>query len=181
VKHPLAAAPYAKALFALATERNQAELVGRELGEVAATFESDRDLRDFFARPWIPVTGKRNLAAEVARRSGLSKLTSDFFALVVAHNRGAYLQAMAEKYQQLLDEDLGRVRARIRTAVPLTDDERQTLITKLAHTLGRRQVVLEELVDPTMLGGFVVESGSVVLDGSLEGQLALMRQRLASG
>lgn len=61
VKQGRAAAPYAKALFALATESNQTELVGRELGDVAATFEGDLDLRDFFARPWIPVTARRIL------------------------------------------------------------------------------------------------------------------------
>jgi F0F1-type ATP synthase delta subunit len=54
VKQRRVAAPYAKALFGLAKERNQTELVGRELGDVAATFESDLDLRDFLARPWIP-------------------------------------------------------------------------------------------------------------------------------
>lgn len=53
MKQRRAAAPYAKALFALAKQRNQTEVVGRELGDVAATFESDLDLRDFFARPWI--------------------------------------------------------------------------------------------------------------------------------
>jgi F0F1-type ATP synthase delta subunit len=52
---------------------------------------------------------------------------------------------------------------------------------KLAQTLGTRQVVLEEVVDRAMLGGFIVESGSSVLDGSLEGQLDRMRHRLASG
>jgi F0F1-type ATP synthase delta subunit len=52
---------------------------------------------------------------------------------------------------------------------------------KLAQALGDRQVVLEEVVDRAMLGGFIVESGSVVLDGSLEGQLERMRHRLVSG
>ena len=88
---------------------------------------------------------------------------------------------MAEEYQKLLDEDLGRVRARIRTALLLTDDERRTLSAKPGQALGDRQVVLEEVVDPMMLGGFLVESGSVVLDGSLEGQLDRMRHRLACG
>ena len=46
--------------------------------------------------------------------------------------------------------------------------------------LGGRQVVLKEVVDRTMLGGFIVESGNMVLDGSLEGQLVRMRRRLAS-
>ena len=46
MKQRRAAAPYAKALFAFAKERNQTELVGRELGDLAATLERDLDLRD---------------------------------------------------------------------------------------------------------------------------------------
>ena len=110
MKRRRAAAPYAKAFFALAKERDKTELIGRELGDAAVTFESVADLRDFFARPWIPATAKRSVATEVAQRSDHSK------------------------------------------------------------ALGGRQVVLEE----------IVESGSDVLDGSLEGQLDRMRRRLAS-
>ena len=51
MKHRRAAASYAKALFAVAKERNQTEVVSRELNDVTATFESDPELRDFFARP----------------------------------------------------------------------------------------------------------------------------------
>ena len=68
MKQRRAAAPSAKAPFALAKERNQTELVGRELGDVAATFESDLDLRDFFARPWIRARARRTVAAEIAQR-----------------------------------------------------------------------------------------------------------------
>lgn len=175
-----AAAPYAKALFALAKERDQAELVGRELDAVAATFEGTLDLRDFFARPWIPATAKRTVAMEVAQRSGLSKLARDFLVLVAGRGRADHLEAIAEKYQKFLDEDLGRVRAHVRTAVPLSDEERGQLATKLGRALGGRQVVLTEVVDRAMLGGLVVESGSIVLDGGLEGQLERMRRRLTS-
>jgi len=181
VKRRRAAVPYAKAVFALAKERNQTELVGRELGDVAATFGSVAELRDFFARPWIPATAKRAVATEVAQRSGLSKLTSDFLALVAGRGRADHLAVIAEKYQKLLDEDLRRVRAHVRTAVPLTDEARGMLSAKLEQALGGRQVLLEEIVDRAMLGGFIVESGSVVLDGSLEGQLERMRRRLAGG
>lgn len=54
------------------------------------------------------------------------------------------------------------------------------LSAQLGKALGSRQVVLEEIVDPAMLGGFIVDSDSVVLDGSLEGQLDRIRRRLAS-
>jgi F-type H+-transporting ATPase subunit delta len=178
VKQQRAAAPYAKALFALAKERDQTELVGRELGDLAATFGSSAELRGFFAQPWIPAPAKRTLAAEVARRSGLSKLTSDFLSLVAGRGRTDHVEAIAEKYQRLMDEDLRRVRAQVRTAVPLTDEARGMLSAKLERALGARQVLLEEVVDRTMLGGFIVTSGSVVVDGSLEGELERMRRRL---
>ena len=69
MKRRRAAAPYTRALFALAKERDETELIGRELGDLAPTFESDRELRDFFARPWIPATVKRTVATEVAQQS----------------------------------------------------------------------------------------------------------------
>jgi hypothetical protein len=73
------------------------------------------------------------------------------------------------------------VRPHVRTAVPLTDEERGVLSAKLGRALGGRQVMLTEVVDRAILGGFIAESGSVVLAGSLEGQLDRMRRRLASG
>jgi F-type H+-transporting ATPase subunit delta len=183
VKRRPAAALYAKALFAVAKERDQMELVGRELGDAAAAFGGVAELRDFVARPWIPATAKREVAMEVAQRSGLSKLTSDFLALVAERGRTDHLAVIADKYRKLLDQDLHRLCARVRTAVPLTDEARGTLSAKLEQVLAGRSVLLEEIVDPTMLGGFVVESGGVVLDASLEGQLEQMRRHLgkASG
>jgi F-type H+-transporting ATPase subunit delta len=154
VKRRRAAAPYAKALFELAKERGKAELIGRELDGAVAT--------------------------EIAERSSLSKLTTDFLALVAGRGRTDHLKVIAEKYQQRLDEDLGRVRAHVRTPVPLTDEKREMLSAKLGTALGSRQVVLEQIVDRAMLGGFIVDSDSIALDGSLEGQLDRMRRRLAS-
>ena len=180
MKRRRAAAPYAKALFELAKERAEAELIGRELDAAAATFEGVAELRDFFARPWILPTVKRAVATEIAQRSGFSKLTTDFLALVAGRGRTDHLNVIAEKYRKRLDEDLGRVRAHVRTAIPLTDEERRMLSERLGKALGSRRVVLEEIVDGAMLGGFIVASDSVVLDGSLEGQLDRMRRRLAS-
>ena len=70
------------------------------------------------------------------------------------------------------------MRAQVRTAVPLTVEARGMLFAKLERALGARQVLLEEVVDTTMLGGFIVTSGSGVVDGGLEGELERIRRRL---
>ncbi len=176
-----AARPYARALWELARERGQTEAVLRELESVAETVDRERSLAEFLARPWIPGQVKRAVMLEVAARLGVSPLTRDFVALAARQGRGDHLAAMAEVLRDLVDEEHGRVRARVRTAVPLTEADRAALRQRLGRAVGGKQVVLEEVVDDRLLGGFVAEVGSFIVDGSLDGQLARLRDRLATG
>jgi len=187
-----AAQPYARALFALARERGQLDEVGRELDAVVAE-ATGGELSAFFGRPWVSSAAKRAVAGQVAERLGVAKLLRDFLVLVAAQGRAGVLGAMAADFHAMVDDERGIVRARVRTAVALTDGERGPLDTRLARALEREgatraaaprrisQVAIEEVVDPTLMGGFVAEIGGLILDGSIDGQLARMRERLARG
>jgi F0F1-type ATP synthase delta subunit len=65
--------------------------------------------------------------------------------------------------------------------VPLSEAERSALAGRLSRALGGKHVVLEAVADRKLLGGFVAEVGSLLVDGSLDGQLARLHQRLARG
>jgi F-type H+-transporting ATPase subunit delta len=90
------------------------------------------------------------------------------------------LPEIVTAYQGLADAEHGQARAQVRSAVALTDKEKRELSARLERALGKR-ILLEERVDSTLLGGFVAQVGSLILDGSLDGQLARLRQRLAGG
>lgn len=170
---------YAKALFELARESDRMEAIAQELERVRALVASEPELRAFLGRPWVAGTAKHEVVQTIAARLEVSKLTRDFFALIAARGRIELLDAMADAYRGLVDAHLGRVRARVRTVLPLTDEERRILAARLSAALGNRTVLIEEVVDRSLLGGFVAEIGSLIVDGSLDGQLARMRQRLA--
>jgi F-type H+-transporting ATPase subunit delta len=172
---------YAKALFELARERHQIEAIARDLATIGELFGRDAELRAFFARPWIVSSTKRATAGEIAARLEVSPLARDFLALVAAQSRVDHLEAITAAYRELEDEAAGRVRARVRTAVPLGEAERSALAGRLGRVLGGKQVVLEEVADRELLGGFVAEVGSLLVDGSLDGQLARLRDRLEHG
>jgi F-type H+-transporting ATPase subunit delta len=174
-----AAKSYARALHELAQERGQADAVSRELQTVTDLIAEQAELRAFFARPWVAASVKRAAALEIATRLGLSPLVRDFVGLVARQGRADQLEAIAAAYRELVDQSLGRVHARVRTAVALSDAERRALAERLGRVLGGKQVLLEEKVDPTLLGGFVAESGTYIVDGSLDGQLAKVHERLA--
>jgi F-type H+-transporting ATPase subunit delta len=172
---------YAKALFELARERNQVEAIARDLVTIGELFGRDAELRAFFARPWIASSVKRAAAGEIAARLEVSTLARDFLALVASQGRVDHLETITATYRELDDEAAGRVRARVRTAVPLSAAERSALAGRLGRVVGGKQVVLEEVADRELLGGFVAEVGSLLVDGSLDGQLARLRHRLEHG
>ena len=66
----------------------------------------------------------------------------------------------------------------MRTRVPLTEAERDTLRARLGSVMGGKQVIVEEDVDANLLGGFIAEIGTYIVDGSLDGQLARVGDRL---
>jgi F-type H+-transporting ATPase subunit delta len=178
---PAVAKSYAKAIFELARERNQADHLLAELERAAALMGKDGELAAVLSRPWITPAVKRTLAEEIGQRLELSKLGRDVLALVAAHGRADHLRAIADAYRGMLDAAEGRVRARVRTAVALTESDRAALVGRLSRALQGRQVVVDEVLDKNLLGGFVAEIGSLIVDGSLDGQLARLRQRLARG
>ncbi len=168
---------YAKALFGAARESGRPDAVADELRGVLDAAGSDRRLQEFLNRPWIKRPTKRAVAMALAERLGCSSIVGDFLGLVAARGRMDHLAAITRVYQDLLDEERGRVRAQVRSAVAFTDAEREQLATRLARIAGR-EVMVEISVDPTLLGGFVAQMDSLVLDGSLDGQLARLRARL---
>jgi F-type H+-transporting ATPase subunit delta len=176
-----AALAYAKAVFELARERGQVEAIGRELALIGEQIKAEPALHDFFAHPWVAASVKRATAVEIAGRLELSKLTRDLVGLAAAQGRADQLAAIGQAYRDLVDRDLGRIRVRVRTAVALTEEERRLLGARLLRVLGGNEVILDETVDRGLLGGFIAESGSYVVDGSLEGQLERMRQRMEKG
>jgi F-type H+-transporting ATPase subunit delta len=169
---------YAKALWELANQESRLEAVGQELLRFERVLAEEPELRSALLLPWSTAATKRDIVVAVSERLGLSTLARNFLALVAQRRRMALLADIREAYQALADQAAGRVRARVRSAAPLDDAQRSALRERLGRQLGKT-VLLDTAVDPSLLGGFVAEVGSRLLDMSLRGQLARLRERLA--
>jgi len=98
--------------------------------------------------------------------------------LVEAHQTEA-IDAIAEEFERLHDEQAGRVRAVATTAVPLGSGDRERLISDLSRRLGR-EVRLDARVDPHILGGLVLQTGDRLVDASVRSRLQQLRRQLAN-
>ncbi|HZP91161.1 MAG TPA: ATP synthase F1 subunit delta [Actinomycetota bacterium] len=171
---------YAKALYSLAVEARQADLVAEELARFEGLVAGEPALRDVLRRPWVKAAAKRAMVLEVATRLGVSPLTRRFLALVAQRRRFELLGDILAAYRARLDEAAGRIRAHVRSAAPLDEATRASLRDRLGRRIGK-MVLLDTEVDPRLLGGFVAEVGGRVLDLSVAGQLGALRERITRG
>jgi F-type H+-transporting ATPase subunit delta len=176
----LTAKRYAKALFMAAKEAGSTVEVVRELDGLEKAVTEHAGVRDVLGRPWIKGADRRAIATAIAASNGAGRLVQNFAGLVADRGRADHLVEIAAAYRALVDEDLGQVRAQVSSAVALSDANKRGLESRLQRVLGKR-IILEERMDRTLLGGFIAQIGSLVLDASLDGQLATMRERLIRG
>lgn len=104
----------------------------------------------------------------------------NFLKILCRRGRIGWLRGIQVSAQQLRDQQLGRVLATVKTAMPLDDQQRQTIAQQLGKTLGH-EVLLDVQVDPTLLGGVMIRVGDQVYDGSVEGKMSALRSVVNQG
>ncbi|MSP39530.1 MAG: ATP synthase F1 subunit delta [Deltaproteobacteria bacterium] len=170
---------YTKALFQLAREASQEEAVGRQIEEFVRAYDGS-DLRMVLTNPAFDVPTRKRVLIQVANSQQLSVLTIHFLSLLLERDRLGHLSGIASCYRRLLNEAKGRVEAKVISASALepalVDRVREQL-----RGLSGKDVVLEQEVDPSLLGGMTVELAGKVYDGSIRTQLEKMKQRMARG
>ncbi len=93
--------------------------------------------------------------------------------LLAEHRRLVLLPEIFGLYEQFENEAEGAVQAQLITAFPATDAQEQTIAAALKQRFGR-DVQMEYVTDPTLMGGAVVRAGDLVIDGSVRGKLTAL-------
>lgn len=173
---------YAKALLESVTPAGSGaspEEALTQLEQFEALVKSSHDLHTILLSPAVPHAQKQKLLGRIAEMLGLHGMVRNFLFVVTRHRRLNLLGEIRERYQALLDEAMGLVRARVATAAPLTMEQRTALEAALARVTGKQMRCGYE-VDDTLVGGLAVRVGSTMYDGSVKGQLDSLRRRLTS-
>jgi len=168
---------YAKALFALARERGTLEETAAQLDRLGA-IAADAGVAPVLRNPLLSPSRRRALAETLGRDVSAAEMLSHFLGVLADHQRLGELPFIAEDYQRLLDNAVGRVRIAVRTAQPLEPAQLERISSTFAQLTGKR-VVATVAVDPELLGGVVVAVEGKVYDGSVRTRLERIARGLA--
>jgi F-type H+-transporting ATPase subunit delta len=132
-----------------------------------------------FDAPTVPIAEKLKALDAIIERTRPRQTTANALRVLLKNDRLAHLQDIVEAYGEELDRRAGLVRAYISTARPVADDLRACVVTALERASGKR-IRPEWQIDPDLIGGVRAEVGSTIIDGSIKGQLAALRECLAA-
>jgi F-type H+-transporting ATPase subunit delta len=169
---------YARALLGLAREAGTLDASGKEVAAAAAVFSEPR-LRAVVLNPAIEGGARRRIVGEVVAALGVSSDVGNLVKLLADRGRLQLLGEVSQAYESLVDHELGRTRARIRSAAPLGSAEKTELAELAKRLVHMNDVIVDTEVDPELLGGVVLDIAGTVWDGSLRTQLARMSTKMA--
>jgi F-type H+-transporting ATPase subunit delta len=135
------------------------------------------ELKNVLISPAVSVGNKRSVVSRLGDRAGFASIIRNFLYVVIDHRRVDQIPDLVSAFEAALDERTGRVRAHVTSAAPLDPGQQTAVQERLARLTGK-QVHCEFRVEAGLIGGLVARIGSTVYDGSVRGQLEVLRQRL---
>ena len=176
MKSSSAAIKYAKALFAQALASNQVLACRQGLDEIVRIAKLRPSLSRVLAHPFVSVTEKKSMI-HTALGEYATPLLERFLVLLVEKKRFGFLFAIRQEFQDQVDRHQNVQPLRVKSAVPLNDAQ-QRLLQKKLKTWLHSKVRMEVQVEPSLIGGLIVQTRDQEADQSIRGQLRRMRQQL---
>ena len=168
---------YAKALFEAAEDSGRVDAVQRDLSEFADAVEASPELSAFLANPQVDPAAKVGVLGELS--DGSDELVHNFLRLIAAKGRSGQIPGIRDEFQALVDRAQGRVAVELTTAFELSDDEAAAIVAQIEQSSGRK-VEATRNVDPELVGGMILQAGSLRVDASVRGRLERLRHELAT-
>jgi F-type H+-transporting ATPase subunit delta len=171
-----AARRYARAVFELAQQDHDVDAWGRRLGELRELLSNDQ-VAAVLTNPTIDAGRRMELISAAPHVADAE--TTNLAKLLIESGRVSEISGIVDEFERLADEEAGRVRATVTTAVELNAVERDEVAEQLSRRLGR-EVRLEVAVDPRILGGLKLQYGDRLVDATVATKLQQLRRRLAA-
>jgi len=170
---------YSKALFELALEKKQLSGIESDMFLIKEQITKNDEFQRFLLNPLIPAKSKTDLLKKTFKDS-IGTLTMNFLVLTSSKRRSEFIAEIIERFEALALEYNQIISAQVYSAVPLKEDQTEAIRNRLEEKTGKK-VQLVEIVEKSLLGGFIVKIRDSVIDYSLKRQLERLKEKMIFG
>ncbi|MCR4437118.1 MAG: F0F1 ATP synthase subunit delta [Clostridiales bacterium] len=174
---PLVEKRYAEALIGISEKNGEIDAYQEDLQEITSLFNQDEEFRFFLLNPEIAVSSKKAVV-EKLWEGAIRKEVLNFLKLILDKDRVKYLPGILEEYIRLADKRKNILSITIFSAAPLEPMQIEKIKAKYKQLYNASDVKVETKVDETLVGGIRVQAGDKVVDGTIKGRLASLKDIL---
>ena len=172
-----AAIRYATAILDLSKSKGVSEVVNNDMKSIASTIKGNAELNTFIQNPTIKVEVKEKALLEVF--ATVDNVTKGLLHLLFENKRFEILEVIAAEYSKLFDVMNNVEVAKVTTAVAMDAALEAKVLAKIA-TLSDKKITIENIVDPSIIGGFVLRIGDQQYNASVANRLQVLKRELSN-
>ncbi len=177
MKNPRLSNRYAKALFDFAQEKGQIEEVNRDLALIKETLKGNGEMQAVLNSPVIPPAKKHTLFASVFQ-SMISETTFLFLDVIIRKKREPALATICDEFVKFYNDFHHIKTVKLTSAMPLSADLVENIRAMLAEQT-KQTILIEQVVQPDIIGGFRLKMDDNYLDASIIAKLNRLRNEFA--
>ncbi|KAJ1961414.1 ATP synthase F0 subcomplex subunit OSCP atp5 [Dipsacomyces acuminosporus] len=169
---------YATALFKAAASKNALAAVETDLNNIEQQFAKDARLEEYLSSPLLNKSAKEEVIAALGKKN---EITTNFFSTLAENNRLSITKAVISSYKSLMEAERGIVSVKVTSANPLGSKELKQVkdnLTKGGLIKDFKEINVVNKVNPSIIGGMVVEFGDFTIDMSVSSRLAKLEKLL---
>jgi ATP synthase F1 delta subunit len=170
---------FAKKLFN-ASGIDKAELVIRDLTVLNKVFTESKEIRNCFLSPLILNEERRGAIEGMSHKLGLTAETGKFLSHIAERRAISAMPDVLRQFRNIYYEKKKRAKAVITSSLKIDDHHEKRLLASLKALTGK-DIEIEYIHDPELIGGITVKIGSTLYDGSIQGQLRLLKEGVMKG
>jgi F-type H+-transporting ATPase subunit delta len=166
---------YAEALFEAAKEQGRLGQVHEQFADFVAAVADVPELRSVLRNPQLEPRAKVRVLEDLL--GDAEELLRNFLRLTAEKGRIGEIEEIGREFERLMAREERRLTVELTTAKELSDDEAASIVGQIEQAAGRK-VDATRKVDPALIGGIVLQAGSLRVDASVRGRLQRLRHEL---
>lgn len=172
------ASRYAKSLIDLSIERNNLDVIKTDMEQFLGVLKENPELCAVLRNPIMKLDKKRNILAAIFKDK-IDPAISSFFNILINKGRAGILEDIAKEFLREYNEVKGIVKAKVTSASALTEEHLAELKSIISKEINA-DVILTNVVNPSIIGGFVINVGDKQIDASIAGKLNKLEKYFTS-
>ena len=168
---------YAVALYELAKDESQLEKVEDEINSLKKLINESFDFKEMILSPTVTKDEKKNVMASIAEQNKFSEIFKKFLGFIAVKNRLFFLEKIINSFLNLLSKNKGELKAKLISSKELSLEDKKKIQNELSKDF-KSQLKIDYKYDPSLIGGLIIQVGSVMIDTSIKNKLKKLEKNM---